>query len=60
MNENNLKCPHCGEMWNDIECEVCGFADVEEVMIPCSHCEEMMPDWATTCVKCWDKLNRKV
>lgn len=54
-------CPHCGEEeeWDGYECETCGFADVVELAIPCPQCEEMMPSWATTCVKCWDKKNRQ-
>lgn len=56
---NKDNCPQCTNMkWDGKECEVCGFADVEEVMIPCSHCDGQMPDWATTCVKCWDRANR--
>lgn len=55
---NKVNCPHCKRKWDGKECEICGFADVIETLVPCSHCEEMMPDWATTCVKCWHERNR--
>lgn len=62
---NNLdNCPHCGEEdWDGYECETCGFADDDidtDVTLPCPNCKKPMPHWATTCIKCWHKLNKTV
>ena len=56
-------CPHCNEEWDGYECERCGFADDDidtHVTLPCPQCTKPMPHWATTCIKCWHKVNKKV